>query len=199
MLANLEQTQTYNACNFMLGNNAPNSYGYYANSTVTNMRVSAFLCPSDPNAGVLQVIRPADGRMDTLDVSYVASAGTTTNSPNNKAPTYPWATQGSTGLFWWYISYGIQNITDGTSNTVAFSEALVSNGGRIKTRRQSRTPIPATRSRASRRRRRGPAVRCQPKLGRSFSRSGRLHHGVAQPAGIEQPAAVCSGRSAHSG
>ena len=34
---------------------------------------------------------------------------------------------GSTGLFWWYISYGIQNVTDGTSNTVAFSEALVSN------------------------------------------------------------------------
>ena len=76
MLADIEQTAMYNACNFMLGNNAPNSYGYYANSTVTSMRVSVFLCPSDPNAGVLQVIRPADGRMDTLDLSYVASAGT---------------------------------------------------------------------------------------------------------------------------
>jgi prepilin-type N-terminal cleavage/methylation domain-containing protein/prepilin-type processing-associated H-X9-DG protein len=129
MLANLEQTQTYNACNFSLGNNMPNSYGYFANSTVTNLRLSFFTCPSDPNAGSLQVLRPADGRMDTLDVSYVASAGTTTNSPNNTAPTNTWATQGSTGLFWWYISYGIQNVTDGTSNTIAFSEALVSNGG----------------------------------------------------------------------
>jgi prepilin-type N-terminal cleavage/methylation domain-containing protein/prepilin-type processing-associated H-X9-DG protein len=129
MLANLEQTQLYNAANFSLGNNAANSYGYYANSTVTGTRISVYLCPSDPNAGSLQVLRTADNRNDTLDVSYVASAGTTTNSPNNTAPTNLWATQGSTGLFWWYISYGIQNVTDGTSNTVAYSEALVSNFG----------------------------------------------------------------------
>ena len=64
-----------------------------------------------------------------LDVSYLASAGTTTNSPNNTAPTNLWATQGSTGLFWWYISYGIQNVTDGTSNTIAYTEGLVSNFG----------------------------------------------------------------------
>jgi prepilin-type processing-associated H-X9-DG protein len=106
----------------------PNSLGYYANSTVTGQRVAAFLCPSDPNAGNLQLLRTADGRMDMLDLSYVASAGTTTSSPNNSKTTNPWATQGSTGLFWWYKSYGIRHVTDGTSNTVAFSEALVSNG-----------------------------------------------------------------------
>jgi len=119
----------YNAANFMLGNNMPNSYGYYANSTVTGQRVAAFLCPSDPNAGSLSVLRTADNRTDMLDVNYLGSAGTTTNSPNNTAVTNPWATQGSTGLFWWYKSYGIQNVTDGTSNTVAFSEGLVSNFG----------------------------------------------------------------------
>jgi prepilin-type N-terminal cleavage/methylation domain-containing protein/prepilin-type processing-associated H-X9-DG protein len=129
MLNHLEQTQLYNACNFMLGNNMPNSKGFFANSTVTNTRISVFLCPSDANAGSLQVIRPADGRMDTLDVNYVASAGTTTNSPNNLAPSNPWATLGSTGLFWWYRSYGLRDITDGSSNTIAFSEALVTNGG----------------------------------------------------------------------
>ena len=107
----------------------PNSYGFYANSTVTGMHITVYLCPSDPNAGSLSLVRPADKRMDMLDVSYVASAGTTTLSPNNTAPTNLWATQGSTGLFWWYISYGIQNVTDGTSNTIAFSETLVSNGG----------------------------------------------------------------------
>jgi prepilin-type processing-associated H-X9-DG protein len=128
MLSQLEQTAMYNACNFMLGNNMPNSYGYYANSTVTGQRVAAFLCPSDPNAGTLQILRSADKRMDMLDLSYVGSAGTTTNSPNNTAPSNPWATMGSTGLFWWYKSYGVQAVTDGTSNTVAFSEALVSNG-----------------------------------------------------------------------
>jgi prepilin-type N-terminal cleavage/methylation domain-containing protein/prepilin-type processing-associated H-X9-DG protein len=129
MLGSLEQTSLYNAANFMLGNNMPNSYGYYANSTVTGTHITVYLCPSDPNAGSLQILRTADDRNDMLDVSYVASAGTTTNSPNNTAPTNPWATQGSTGLFWWYISYGIQNVTDGTSNTVAYSEALVSNFG----------------------------------------------------------------------
>jgi prepilin-type N-terminal cleavage/methylation domain-containing protein/prepilin-type processing-associated H-X9-DG protein len=129
MLNNLDQTPLYNAANFSLGNNMPNSYGYYANSTVTSTRISVYLCPSDPNAGSLQVLRTADNRNDTLDVSYLASAGTTTNSPNNTSPTNTWATQGSTGLFWWYIVYGIQNVLDGTSNTVAFSEGLVSNFG----------------------------------------------------------------------
>jgi prepilin-type N-terminal cleavage/methylation domain-containing protein/prepilin-type processing-associated H-X9-DG protein len=129
VLAQLEQSSLYNAANFSLGNNAANSYGYYANSTVTSTHITVYLCPSDPNAGNLQVLRGADGREDTLDLSYVASAGTTTNSPNNTAPTNTWATQGSTGLFWWYISYGIQNVTDGTSNTIAYSEALVSNVG----------------------------------------------------------------------
>jgi prepilin-type N-terminal cleavage/methylation domain-containing protein/prepilin-type processing-associated H-X9-DG protein len=129
MLDQLEQTAMYNAINFMLGNNGANSYGYYANSTVTGQRVSVFLCPSDPNAGTLSVTRSADGRQDMLDLSYVGSAGTTTNSPNNTAPTNTWATMGSTGIFWWYIAYGIQSVTDGTSNTVAFSEALVSNNG----------------------------------------------------------------------
>ncbi len=129
MLGALEQTALYNAANFSLGNNAANSYGYYANSTVTSTHITVYLCPSDPNAGSLQVLRTADGRNDVLDVSYLASAGTTTNSPNNTAPNLPWATQGSTGLFWWYVSYGIQNVSDGTSNTIAYSEALVSNTG----------------------------------------------------------------------
>jgi prepilin-type N-terminal cleavage/methylation domain-containing protein/prepilin-type processing-associated H-X9-DG protein len=129
MLSQLEQSTMYNAINFSLGNNMPNSYGYYANSTVTGQRVAVFLCPSDPNAGYTSVIRSADGRTDMLDLSYVGSAGTTTSSPNNSAYTNPWLTMGSTGIFWWLKSYGIQSVTDGTSNTVAFSEALVSNNG----------------------------------------------------------------------
>jgi prepilin-type N-terminal cleavage/methylation domain-containing protein/prepilin-type processing-associated H-X9-DG protein len=136
MLGALEQTALYNACNFMIGNNAAKQYQYYANSTVTGTKISVYLCPSDPNAGSLTVIRPADGNPDVLDMSYVASAGTTTLCPNNASPspanslalTAAWATQGSTGLFWWYTAYGIQNVIDGSSNTIAFSEALVGSG-----------------------------------------------------------------------
>jgi prepilin-type N-terminal cleavage/methylation domain-containing protein/prepilin-type processing-associated H-X9-DG protein len=133
ILPQLEQNSLYNACNFMIGNNMPNSAGFYANSTATGTRITVYLCPSDGNAGSLQVLRPADGRMDTLDVNYVASSGTTTNSPNNTAPTNAWATQGSTGLFWWYRCYGIRDVADGTTNTVAFSEALVTTGGSMAT------------------------------------------------------------------
>ena len=89
MLGALEQTPLFNACNFSVGNNMPNSTGYYINSTVTNTRLAVFLCPSDGNAGSLQVLRTADNRMDTLDLNYVASAGTTTLSPNNLAPPEP--------------------------------------------------------------------------------------------------------------
>src|SRR5262249_5340001 len=98
-------------------------------STVTGQRVSVYLCPSDPNAGSTTVLRNADGRNDMLDVNYLGSAGTTTNSPNNTAISNSRATQGSTRLFLWFQSYGIRNVTDGTSNTVAFSEGLVSNFG----------------------------------------------------------------------
>src|SRR5260370_3508922 len=33
----------------------------------------------------------------------------------------------STGMFTWQASYGIANCTDGTSNTIAYSEACVGN------------------------------------------------------------------------
>ncbi len=106
MLGMLEQTSLYNAANFSLGNNAANSYGYYANSTVTNTRVSVFLIvPLDASRrGNARRSLQLGGRgaWIPLDLSYVASVGTTTLSPNNTVPTNPWATQGSTGLFWWY-------------------------------------------------------------------------------------------------
>ena len=51
--------------------------------------------------------------------SYFGSLGTTT-SPQN--PT-------STGVFAHSTAYGIPSITDGTSNTIAFSEGLVSGTG----------------------------------------------------------------------
>ena len=105
MLGQLEQTPMYNAINFSLGNNGANSYGYYANSTVTGTRVVGLPVPVRPERRVAcRSSGSADNRNDMLDLSYVASAGTTTNSPNNTAPTNTWATQGSTGLFWWYIS-----------------------------------------------------------------------------------------------
>src|SRR4051812_25328335 len=51
MLNQMEQTAAYNAINF---NFAPGNagYGYSSNSTVYDMKIGVFLCPSDGNAGV---------------------------------------------------------------------------------------------------------------------------------------------------
>jgi prepilin-type N-terminal cleavage/methylation domain-containing protein/prepilin-type processing-associated H-X9-DG protein len=122
LLGSLEQSALYNATNFMVGNNQTGSGpGYYMNMTVTNTKLAFFMCPSDGNAGSVTVTN--NGNPNILDNSYVGSVGTTTLSPNGATGT--WSTQGSTGLFWYYRSYGVRDVVDGTSNTVAFSEGLV--------------------------------------------------------------------------
>jgi prepilin-type N-terminal cleavage/methylation domain-containing protein/prepilin-type processing-associated H-X9-DG protein len=117
MLPFLEQQPMFNSCNFSVGNNE--GVNFNINSTVTLSRIQGFLCPSDPNAGQGGT---NIGNVNTSnDNSYVGSQGTTTMTPQVNSAT------GSTGLFFYYVAYGIQTITDGTSNTVAFSEALVGN------------------------------------------------------------------------
>jgi prepilin-type N-terminal cleavage/methylation domain-containing protein/prepilin-type processing-associated H-X9-DG protein len=128
ILGNLEQNHLYNSINFMVGNNIVGSVGYYANETINRTTVQAFLCPSDGNAGSLRLTRWADNKQDTLDCSYVGSTGTTTLASNGEGTiTAAWVTSGATGLFWYYQSYGINSVIDGTTNTVAFSEQLVGN------------------------------------------------------------------------
>jgi prepilin-type N-terminal cleavage/methylation domain-containing protein/prepilin-type processing-associated H-X9-DG protein len=115
LLPYLEQQALYNAANFSWGVNPYGDPCYTINSTVANTVIRNFLCPSDPNAA-----RP------NLN-SYYASVGTTTDFMTNNC----WggvgtscAPSGSTGLFTYFIPYGIQDCLDGTSSTVAFSESL---------------------------------------------------------------------------
>jgi prepilin-type N-terminal cleavage/methylation domain-containing protein/prepilin-type processing-associated H-X9-DG protein len=122
LLSALEQTALYNAANFMVGNNETGSGpGYYMNTTVTGAKVSTYMCPSDGNAGSVSVTN--NGVQNQLDNSYVGSVGTTTLSPNGG--TGAWSSAGSTGMFWYYRSYGLRDASDGSSNTIAFSEGLV--------------------------------------------------------------------------
>ena len=134
MLPYMEQTSVYNAINFsFIGAWGP---GQYINGTSYTTIIPFFLCPSDTNAAYGG--RPAVYTNDPPNInSYRGSIGTTTNVwgqnaghaacepdpfnmyPANNCKPY------STGLFVYYLTFGVQDIADGTSNTIAFAESLV--------------------------------------------------------------------------
>jgi prepilin-type N-terminal cleavage/methylation domain-containing protein/prepilin-type processing-associated H-X9-DG protein len=115
LLNYMEQTPLYNSINFSWSPEpytepTPQDQGYqstggFINSTAYNSKVAVFLCPSDGNAGQVNIN------------SYHGSVGTSTyNVPGSS---------GTSGLFTFQRVYSIADITDGTSNTVAYAEALV--------------------------------------------------------------------------
>jgi prepilin-type N-terminal cleavage/methylation domain-containing protein/prepilin-type processing-associated H-X9-DG protein len=115
MFGYMEQSALYNAINFSF-DPIQGGGGNGACDTARNAKVKAFLCPSDGQAG------------KTFLNSYYASTGTTTYSSgavHNNAPPDCAGGTGSSGLFGYAISYGLQDCLDGSSNTVAFSEGLV--------------------------------------------------------------------------
>ncbi len=131
MLGYLEQAPLYNACNFswavLDGSNFSGTANVTGasdcNQTVLLTNLAMFMCPSDPNVGQKQ-----------NNNNYAACYGaTTTGLYNWTLPPTANMTMGesaaeSTGVFTIGKSYGMQSITDGSSNTVAFAEALVGDG-----------------------------------------------------------------------
>jgi prepilin-type N-terminal cleavage/methylation domain-containing protein/prepilin-type processing-associated H-X9-DG protein len=117
MLNFLEQAPLYNACNWLI---APDTgYGYAQPHALTayNTKLGMFLCPSDPFSGIQNLN------------NYMACYGTTTWMPAYQTgTTVKNKSEETTGVFTIWKSYGVQNVTDGTSNTVAYSEAIVGNG-----------------------------------------------------------------------
>jgi prepilin-type N-terminal cleavage/methylation domain-containing protein/prepilin-type processing-associated H-X9-DG protein len=123
MLPYLEQTPIYQSANF--------SWGPWEtlNTTVQYAVIASFLCPSDPGAH--------NGAWNIAHInSYNASYGATTtqlntwgnncNSGNNYGCVIP---DQSSGVYTYGLAYDIRDITDGTSNTVAFAEKLAGQNG----------------------------------------------------------------------
>ena len=120
MLPFMEQTAVYNACNFMVNPNPSFGMCGWMNTTAVNTKIAAFLCPSDG-----QLLASSGGiRLN----NYHGSFGVTTD---------PWLASGSTGVFAQTVSYDVGAVTDGTSNTIMWSEALVGNNNPRANKRTS--------------------------------------------------------------
>ncbi len=108
MLPFMEQTSVFNACNFQLTASQFDCFGvaWYANSTARDTLINSFLCPSDGSTMGSSGARRIN--------NYYGSYGVTTDVWNNQ----------STGVFAHNAAYGVSAVTDGTSNTVMWSEGL---------------------------------------------------------------------------
>jgi len=122
MFPYIEQGPLYNGINFSLTNRYN---GSAANLSLLGTRINSFLCPSSPiakgNVACCNLIK-------TPGNNYFASVGASTGweSPQNPNGLFMWDYQpGLSGGKGWAAStgaIGIRDITDGTSNTIAFGE-----------------------------------------------------------------------------
>jgi prepilin-type N-terminal cleavage/methylation domain-containing protein/prepilin-type processing-associated H-X9-DG protein len=118
MLPFIEQMPLYNAANFGWSTNI--GAGVKINSTVFNANIAAFLCPSDGLAAT-------PGSYAVSNNNYFGSIGTTTY-PSAQTATgifAPGTSNQTSGYSLNRIAYNMASVTDGTSNTIAFAEAVV--------------------------------------------------------------------------
>jgi prepilin-type N-terminal cleavage/methylation domain-containing protein/prepilin-type processing-associated H-X9-DG protein len=124
LLPYMEQTPLYNAANFSWACCWDGVYDG-VNSTVYSTKIKSFVCPSDGLAGYGNVV----AYIANIN-SYAGSIGTTTIQYPNDGNT--------SGVFKLYnpntnagLSVTLAEISDGTSNTIAFGEGLVGDYGKI--------------------------------------------------------------------
>jgi prepilin-type N-terminal cleavage/methylation domain-containing protein/prepilin-type processing-associated H-X9-DG protein len=120
MLGYLDQIPLYNAANFSWA--VGPGQAFPTNSTVSTALLSVFVCPSDG----ISPVRPSSGSLSCwqwtgMTNNYMGSLGTTTAYGGLASTTTGVFTQGG-------LVYGVQNISDGSSNTIAFGESLVGDG-----------------------------------------------------------------------
>jgi prepilin-type N-terminal cleavage/methylation domain-containing protein/prepilin-type processing-associated H-X9-DG protein len=120
----LEQRAVYDAYNFLLSD-VSNGNSVPANTTVMSTKIPGYLCPSDANPG----------STENLAVGYTAQVTCVNYAVNGGANRQNYGGT-VTGLAWWLggnAFYGtpvrLASVTDGTSNTAAFSEWVKGKSG----------------------------------------------------------------------
>lgn len=114
LLPYMEQTTLQNALNFDLGWSFPD------NLTAYSATISSFVCPSDP--------RTVPGNLKWGPTSYRANEGTSVAmwfGESDTAGVNTALTIAPNGLFFSNETIKLASITDGSSNTAAFSEHLL--------------------------------------------------------------------------
>jgi prepilin-type processing-associated H-X9-DG protein len=122
-----EQPALYNAANFALACFNDNAYGDWANSTTTTTRLALMLCPSSPapswnhqgSGSMFNGQRAPGGNYFASLGSTMEFAGQQSGGPPNGVFEYV----GDKGK-----SHGLSEITDGSSNTIAFGEWRTGSG-----------------------------------------------------------------------
>jgi prepilin-type N-terminal cleavage/methylation domain-containing protein/prepilin-type processing-associated H-X9-DG protein len=144
LLQYMEQGNIYNSINFDFCGGY--NYGESVNATSWTRVISTFLCPSDTNAAFGGAPLPGTGPPNIN--SYRGSVGTTTApywstvqnhagyggcqpDPLSIAGGNPGCAPYSTGVYAYWICFGIRDCLDGSSNTVAFSESLVGDANNV--------------------------------------------------------------------
>jgi prepilin-type N-terminal cleavage/methylation domain-containing protein/prepilin-type processing-associated H-X9-DG protein len=133
LLPYMGETAVYNSINFCFGNcqgptrNSPAGGGlvgaditFLVNSTASMAGLREFWCPSDPQAG-----NGPFGNTGRNTNNYMASYGTSTYVQTTNYYLSTFANLPTTGLFGSQNCKSIAAVLDGTSNTVAFAEAVI--------------------------------------------------------------------------
>jgi len=129
MLPSLEQMPLYNAYNF--GVNADASNAGLANTTVTYSAIPVLACPSES-----QKVRPLRPYAPTNYVANHGGPGTIRMWSGTVVEFFTCSVSGdkingwTPGTYWWSADsnlgfFGLESVTDGTSNTALFSEKLI--------------------------------------------------------------------------
>ncbi len=143
LLSFMEQTTTYNSINFSLVSEDNGNGDDLAQTTATTQAISAFLCPSNQNQlysqySSVSYFFPGN--------TYFASVGSGMNQYGNSPyAELPVGSAAPNGMFQVFgPAIGIQSVTDGTSNTIAFGEWITGSNKNTLTLPQDAVPMGPT-------------------------------------------------------